>query len=97
MASKASLNAEIPKFVFEGEAACAQVDPELFFSVDTEDAQGRIIGSSYPSIQQAKSVCGGCELKFDCLAYAVKTGVMGIWGGTTEAQRNSLRRNRRPA
>jgi WhiB family redox-sensing transcriptional regulator len=97
MASKASLNAEIPKFVFEGEAACAEVDPELFFSVDTEDYQGRIIGSSYPSIQQAKSVCGGCELKFDCLAYALKANVMGIWGGTTEAQRNSLRRNRRPA
>lgn len=33
-------------------------------------------------VEQAKAICAGCQVKDECLAYAIRTHQrMGIWGG----------------
>lgn len=57
------------------EALCAQTDPEIFFP----DKGG--------STKNAKRICGGYDVKQDCLEYALRTGqTVGIWGGLSPRQ-----------
>jgi WhiB family redox-sensing transcriptional regulator len=62
------------------------VDPELFFPV----------GSAGPAVHQvdeAKRVCGSCEVRSACLEWALEAKQEhGVWGGLTEDERRSLRR-----
>ena len=45
---------------------------------------------------EAKAVWNECVVKIDCLEYAIRTNQdSGIWGGTTEEERKSLRREYR--
>ena len=62
-------------------AACAQVDAELWFPV---------IGGS---AKEAKAICRECPVLEQCLAFAVEHHEVGIWGGTSEKQRQALRRD----
>ena len=65
--------------------ACHDEDPELFFPVgETRAAQQQI--------RAAKAVCGRCEVRSLCLAYALGTEHEGIWGGTTRLERAAARR-----
>ena len=75
-------------------AACAGYPDSLFFP--SQDAtQGQI--------DKAKAICSVCEVNEQCMEYALETNQRaGIWGGTTEDERRSLRRKwlatrRRPA
>lgn len=69
------------------DAICRDTDPELFFPVGTT-------GQALLQIDQAKQVCGECPVQPDCLQYALDTNQdAGIWGGTSEDERRSLRRN----
>lgn len=51
----------------------------------------------------AKRICEGCPVRAECLAWAMRNPVNGVWGGTTEAERGNVgrpsrtrkRRNRR--
>lgn len=63
-------------------AACAQTDPELFFPIQGGSAVG------------AKKVCAGCEVRQECLVYALSSPVFiaGIWGGKTEKERRQMMR-----
>jgi WhiB family redox-sensing transcriptional regulator len=64
-------------------ANCLGVDPDLFFP------------ERGASTREAKAVCGGCEVKADCLEYALDNGEkFGIWGGLSERERRRLRRQR---
>ena len=64
-------------------ANCLGVDPDLFFP------------ERGASTREAKSVCAGCEVKADCLEYALDNGEkFGIWGGLSERERRRLRRQR---
>jgi WhiB family redox-sensing transcriptional regulator len=69
-------------------AVCAQTDPEAFFP---ERGQ---------SSREAKRVCAGCEVRPDCLQYALDNDErFGIWGGLSERERRAQRRagrSRRP-
>lgn len=38
--------------------------------------------------QIAKAICSKCPIRERCLDYAVQAKMKGIWGGTTEAERN---------
>ena len=39
----------------------------------------------------AKRICAACEVRGDCLTFAVNTRqVDGIWGGATEGERRGL-------
>ncbi|MFB7505830.1 WhiB family transcriptional regulator [Streptomyces broussonetiae] len=67
-------------------AACRHVDPDLFFPVGTT-------GPALVQTERAKAVCGLCPAREPCLDWALETGQStGIWGGTTEMERRSLRR-----
>jgi WhiB family redox-sensing transcriptional regulator len=70
-------------------AACRESDPELFFPVTAR-------GPGAGEIAQAKAVCATCEVRRECLQYALATHqVDGVWGGTTEDERRlHVRRER---
>ena len=60
---------------------CAQVDPELFFPE---------LGCP---TREAKAVCAGCEVRAQCLAYALAHRERhGVWGGCSERERRRMHR-----
>lgn len=62
-------------------ARCAETDPEQFFP-----EKG---GTTRP----AKNVCAHCEVRIDCLAYAIDHDEeYGIWGGLSTRERQALKR-----
>ncbi|MGW7790320.1 WhiB family transcriptional regulator [Streptomyces tricolor] len=70
-------------------AACRHEDPDLFFPIGTT-------GPAQVQTEQAKAVCGHCPVREQCLEWALGSGeIIGIWGGTTELERRSLRRRAR--
>lgn len=67
--------------VWQDSALCAQTDPESFFP-----EKG---GTTAP----AKKVCLGCEVRKECLDYALEHEErFGIWGGFSERERRRLKR-----
>jgi WhiB family redox-sensing transcriptional regulator len=62
-------------------ALCAQTDPEAFFP------------EKGGSTREAKRICVGCEVKQECLEYALMQDErFGIWGGLSERERRRLKR-----
>ena len=62
-------------------ALCAQTDPEAFFP------------EKGGSTREAKRICSGCEVRAECLEYALTNDErFGIWGGLSERERRRLRR-----
>jgi WhiB family transcriptional regulator, redox-sensing transcriptional regulator len=62
---------------------CAQTDPEAFFP----DKGG--------STRDAKRICLSCDVKAQCLEYALRNNErFGIWGGLSERERRALIRER---
>ena len=60
---------------------CAQTDPEAFFP------------EKGGSTREAKKICTGCEVKAECLEYALGHDErFGIWGGLSERERRRLKR-----
>ena len=47
------------------------------------------------SLEPARAVCGGCMVRGKCLVYALEHGKHGVWGGTSERERRTIRRLRR--
>ena len=70
-------------------AACVGEDPELFFPVGTT-------GPAASQIDAAKAVCVRCDVRLECLEWAMGTSQgSGVWGGLSEEERRALRRARR--
>lgn len=66
---------------WQANALCAQTDPEAFFP------------EKGGSTREAKSVCKVCEVKQECLEYALANDERyGIWGGLSERERRKLKR-----
>ena len=66
---------------WQEEALCAQTDPEAFFP------------EKGGSTREAKRICVGCEVKSECLDYALMHDErFGIWGGLSERERRRLKR-----
>lgn len=62
-------------------ALCAQTDPEAFFP------------EKGGSTREAKRICLGCEVRDQCLEYALANDErFGIWGGLSERERRRLKR-----
>lgn len=60
---------------------CAQTDPEAFFP------------EKGGSTREAKKICTGCEVRSECLEYALAHDErFGIWGGLSERERRRLKR-----
>jgi hypothetical protein len=42
-------------------------------------------------VAEAKAICAGCQVRRDCLAFALRTHqVHGVWGGLSEQERYPL-------
>jgi WhiB family redox-sensing transcriptional regulator len=66
------------------DALCAETDPEAFFP------------EKGGSTREAKRVCTGCEVRAECLEFALASDErFGIWGGLSERERRRLRLQRR--
>jgi len=63
------------------QALCAETDPEAFFP------------EKGGSTREAKKVCVRCEVRMECLEYALaKDERFGIWGGLSERERRRVKR-----
>jgi WhiB family redox-sensing transcriptional regulator len=67
---------------WQDSALCAQTDPEAFYP------------EKGGSTREAKKVCLVCEVRDDCLQYALANNErFGIWGGLSERERRKLLRD----
>ncbi|MDQ4130171.1 MAG: WhiB family transcriptional regulator [Actinomycetota bacterium] len=63
------------------QARCLDADPEAFFP------------EKGGSTREAKRICSACEVREECLEYALANDErFGIWGGMSERERRRLRR-----
>jgi WhiB family redox-sensing transcriptional regulator len=67
------------------EALCLEIDSTLFFPDEPN------------AYTEGKKACELCTVKTQCLEYALKLDVVGIWGGTTETERRKMKKNARAA
>lgn len=66
---------------WQSDALCAQTDPEAFFP------------EKGGSTRDAKKVCAACNVRAECLEYALANDErFGIWGGLSERERRRLRK-----
>jgi len=76
-----ALFAEDEEESWQDRALCAQTDPEAFFP------------EKGGSTREAKKICTGCEVKAECLEYALANDErFGIWGGLSERERRRIKR-----
>ena len=70
---------EFGELSWQERALCAQTDPEAFFP------------EKGGSIKEAKRVCMSCDVRIECLDYALRHEErFGIWGGLSERERKRL-------
>ncbi len=78
------VSGESVELSWQERALCAQTDPEAFFP------------EKGGSTREAKRVCLSCDVRSQCLEYALAHDErFGIWGGLSERERRRLKR--RPA
>jgi WhiB family transcriptional regulator, redox-sensing transcriptional regulator len=72
---------EVDELAWQGRALCGQADPEAFFP------------EKGGSTREAKRICRSCEVRADCLEYALEHDErFGVWGGMSERERRRLKR-----
>ncbi|MBM6546928.1 WhiB family transcriptional regulator [Janibacter sp. YIM B02568] len=72
---------EAEEMSWQERSLCAQTDPEAFFP------------EKGGSTREAKKVCVGCEVRKECLEYALANDErFGIWGGLSERERRKLKK-----
>ncbi|CAM3967553.1 WhiB family transcriptional regulator [Helcobacillus massiliensis] len=72
---------ELEPASWQERALCAQTDPEAFFP------------EKGGSTREAKKVCTSCEVRAECLEYALSNDErFGIWGGLSERERRRLKK-----
>jgi WhiB family redox-sensing transcriptional regulator len=77
-----------PDTMWMAYAICPEVDPEIFFP-ETRGSQDGIL--AVHSGRYARQVCRTCPVQPECLAYALeRPELRGVWGGTTEQQRDEM-------
>lgn len=68
-----------PEQFWQADALCAQTDPEAFYPEKGE------------STREAKQICASCEVRAECLTYALDNNERyGVWGGLSERERRRL-------
>ncbi len=74
-------DADDGELTWQERALCAQTDPEAFFP------------EKGGSTREAKRVCVSCEVRAECLEYALAHDErFGIWGGLSERERRRLKK-----
>lgn len=67
---------------WQADSLCAQTDPEAFFP------------EKGGSTRDAKRICSQCEVRAQCLEYALENDErFGIWGGLSERERRRLKKH----
>ena len=81
-AGPAPWNAAVPTDdAWRLDALCAETDPEAFFP------------EKGGSTREAKKVCLSCDVRGECLEYALQNDErFGIWGGLSERERRKLKK-----
>jgi WhiB family redox-sensing transcriptional regulator len=70
-------------WAWQESAACADVNPELFFAAESERGPRKHAREII-----AKSLCKTCPVRRECREHALVVGeAYGVWGGTTEEER----------
>lgn len=77
------LGLTLPPAELTENGACVGTDVQSFYP---ESADGK--GAS----RTPKKVCRNCDVVDVCLAWALANDERGIWGGTTDRERNRMRR-----
>lgn len=75
-----------PTFFKVGTPNCATTDPEIFFPER---------GNAREAVISAKMVCSSCQYIGACREWAIENNETGVWGGTTDRERQRLRRIRK--
>jgi WhiB family transcriptional regulator, redox-sensing transcriptional regulator len=69
------------ELAWQERALCAQTDPEAFFP------------EKGGSTREAKRVCMSCDVRAECLSYALANDErFGIWGGLSERERRRVKK-----
>lgn len=79
---------DVPDFHEKGKPRCAETDPDMFFP----EPDSRYLEST---IRIAKDICTRCPYVEECLEWALSHNEIGIWGATTEKERQLIRRRAR--
>jgi len=75
------LDGDAEELGWQERALCAQTDPEAFFP------------EKGGSTREAKKVCLSCDVRAECLEYALAHDErFGIWGGLSERERRKLKK-----
>lgn len=70
-----------PPPAWQERGLCAQTDPESFFP------------EKGGSTREAKKICGLCDVRDECLQYALENDErFGIWGGHSERERRAMKK-----
>ena len=73
----------VDELLWQDYANCRGADADLFFP------------ERGASTRRAKAICRACDVRTDCLEYAIVNGEkFGIWGGMSERERRRVRRER---
>lgn len=68
---------------WQDNANCIGIDTEMFFPVADS--------GSYSSEDYLRKMCNNCEVKKNCLDFALNNLVQGWWAGTVDSQRAKMR------
>ena len=75
----------VPEDQWRSQAACRSADPDLFFPISSS-------GHAMAQEAEAKAICAGCQVRRECLAFALRTHqAHGVWGGLSEHERRPVR------
>jgi WhiB family redox-sensing transcriptional regulator len=66
---------------WQEQSLCAQTDPEAFFP------------EKGGSVREAKQTCSSCDVRAECLEYALAHDERnGVWGGLSALERRRMKR-----
>lgn len=86
-----SVSSDVPRWGWQEKAACHDADLELFFGNEGEPKRQRLAREA-----RALALCAQCPVVQQCLRHAETAPERyGVWGGLTEEQRESGRRDLR--
>ena len=74
---------------------CTGHNPNMWFPMADKSQPGQFSDNykqARADTQTAKQICATCEIKIECLSYALYHEMFGIWGGTSERERHRMRR-----
>ena len=78
--------------IWADQALCKSIGPDVFF----DSSQGQFDATAMESAATAKRICAACPVRSECLDHAIKNDErFGIWGGMTQKERATYKKNLR--